>query len=138
MYSTDIGQKTRPTSPEPEEEGNDHLAHPPSKREQWMIANQESLQSVGQEPEVNTGQGMRRGLLIVLAMLAGLMLLAAIESDLRERLAGFVFPDSAVTTSPASLAAEQPDDGGRDTGSKSLAAQREPLATEAGSLQKVP
>ena len=71
-------------------------------------------------------------------MLAGLLLLAAIVSDLRERRAGFVVPDSAVTTSPASLAAEQPDDGGRDTGSKSLAAQREPLGTEAGSLQKVP
>jgi len=42
---------------------------------------------------------------MVLALLAGLIFIAAIETDIGDRLTGFVFPATVETSSPASTAA---------------------------------
>jgi len=105
-------QQTRSESPEPEGEGNQQSAYPPDKREQWTGGNDESLPEEPEEPDNGPGQGMRGRLRVVLALLAGLILAAAIETNVGDRLAGLIFPAPVGTSSPGSTAVSGPEVSG--------------------------
>jgi type II secretory pathway predicted ATPase ExeA len=108
-HMTEGRQQTRSESPEPEDEGNQQSAYPPGKREQWTGGNDESLPAEPEEPDNSPGQGMRGRLMVVLALLAGLILVAAIETNVGDRLAGLIFPAPAGTSSPGSTAVSGPE-----------------------------
>ncbi|MCK5481275.1 MAG: hypothetical protein KAJ06_09015, partial [Gammaproteobacteria bacterium] len=61
------------------------------------------------EPDNSPGEGMRRRFRVVLALLAGLILVAAIETNVGDRLAGLIFPAPVGTSSPGSTAVSGPE-----------------------------
>jgi hypothetical protein len=52
---------------------------------------------------------MRRRLMMVLALLAGLLFIAAIETDIGDRLTGLIFPSHVKISNPTSTAASGPE-----------------------------
>ena len=108
-HTSESAQQTRSTSPEPEGEGNEPSIHPPSEREQPIRANNESSQAEPEESSIRPGPGMRRRLMMVLALLAGLIFVAVIKTDISDRLTGFVFPAPVGTSSPGSKTASGPE-----------------------------
>jgi hypothetical protein len=109
-------QQTRSASPEPEGAGNEQSKHPLSERQQRIRNNNEPSQAEPEEPATRSGSSMGRRVLMVLALLVGLIFVAAIKTDLGDRLTGFLFPATVETSSPASTVPLTPSPSGTPTG----------------------
>ena len=105
MHKAESTQQTCSASPETKAEGDERSTHPLSESEQRTRGNNESTQAEPEASRRRSGSIMGRRVLMLLALLAGLIFIAAIETDIGDRLTGFVFPATVGTSSPASTAA---------------------------------
>ena len=105
MHKAESTQQTRSASPETEAEGDERLTHPLSESEQRTRGNNESTQAEPEASRKRSGSSVGRRVLMVLALLAGLIFVADIETDIGDRLTGIVFPATVGISSPASTAA---------------------------------
>jgi type II secretory pathway predicted ATPase ExeA len=142
MHSAESTQQARSALSEPEGEGNVQSIQPLSEREQQIRDNNESPQTEPEEPDVRSGQGMIRRVMMLLALLAGLVFVVAIETGISDRLTGFVFPPPVGAGSPASTAVSGPEK--KDVvvttglGETTTNSPGQPHAAGAGSSQDVP
>ena len=104
MHTAESTPQTRSASPETEAEGDEQSTHPLSESEQRIRGNNESTQAEPEASRRHSWSSMGRKVLMVLALLAGLIFVAAIDTGIGDRLTGFVFPATVGTSSPASTA----------------------------------
>ena len=109
MHPAESSPQTRAASYGSEGEGNEQSMQPPGEREQCIRANNKPSQAEPEEADTRPGPSMRRRLLVVLALLAGLIFVTAIETDIDDSLTGFVFPAHVKISSPASTAVRGPE-----------------------------
>jgi len=105
MHTAKSTQQARSASAETEAEGDGRLTHPSGESEQRTRGNNESTQAEPETSRRRSGSSRGRRVLMVLALLAGLIFIAAIETGIGDRLTGFVFPATVETSSPASTTA---------------------------------
>ena len=105
MHTAKSTQQARSASAETKAEGDERSTHPPSASEQRTRGSNESTQAEPEASHMRSGPSMGRRVLMVLALLAGLIFVAAIETGIGDRLTEFLFPATVETSNPASTAA---------------------------------
>jgi type II secretory pathway predicted ATPase ExeA len=101
-HAAEGAQHTRSASPETENEEYARSIHPPSASEQRISANNESPQTEPEASRMRRGSSMGRRVLIALALLVCLIFVAAIKTDIGDRLSIYFFPATVESSSPAS------------------------------------
>ena len=69
-----------------------------------------SQQAEPEEPDTRQGTSLRRRLIMAIALLAGLIFVAAIETDIGDRLTGVIFPAPVKISNPTSTAVNGPEE----------------------------
>jgi len=116
IHTTESTQQTRSASTATENEEDERSIHPPGESEQRIRANNESTLTEPEASRRRSGPSMARRVLMVLALLAGLIIVAAIETGIGDRLTGFLFPATVETSNPASTVPLTPSPSGAPTG----------------------
>ena len=135
-HAAEDRQETRSAPPQTGAVDNEPPVHPPAHREQWTGGNDESLQAEPEEPNISPRQGMRGRLMILLVLLAGLIVVAAIKTEVVEHLADRIFPAADGTGNPATPAVRRPEKKGvvvpAGSGTTAPGSPDRPLVTKAG------
>jgi type II secretory pathway predicted ATPase ExeA len=105
MHTAESTQQACSASAETEAEGDEQSTHPLGESEQRIRGDNESIQAEPEASRSRLGSSMGRRVVMILALLAGLIFIAAIKMDIGDRLTGFVFPATVETSSPASTTA---------------------------------
>ena len=105
-------QQNRSASPQSGSEESEQPLSTPVSSEQWKGDYDEPLPPELDEPVIHPGRGKGRSVrLVVLALLAGLIFVAAaIETNLGERLTGFIFPAPVGSSGPGSTSGPEQKD----------------------------
>ena len=110
MHPAESSPQIRAASSGSEGEGNKQSMQPPGERAQRIRTNNERSQAEPEEPDTRQGTSLRRRLIMAIALLAGLIFVAAIETDIGDRLTGVIFPAPVKISNPTSTAVNGPEE----------------------------
>ena len=122
-------QQTPSALPQPGSEDSEQPASTPVSSEQWKGDYDEPLPPELDEPVIHPGRGKGWRLMMVFALLAGLIFVAAIETNIGGRLMGIIFPAPVGSSGPEQKDIVVPAAG---SGTSATNNPGRPLVTKAG------